>query len=386
MSTKNSKELQKMDAYNNLNNKFSIKSQGNDEIQNKEKINLENTDNINKEAFLQILENEKKSLEASRKIQNSKAQSEDLMKVQEFLPENIQPAFEEIKNKDFFEFTDENDKKYDFYKAKYLMRSKTMVKAFYWSMGIGLSMFCHRYYRKQNLKKSIYIGTATMGLSFILVWGNLELNPFMTSFYFSKYIENMARQDYEKMTFYNYIKFQSESLSSHNKINNKDFISYTISMDPCDEIAKYILEIDNQILKNLNSERRNKIDMILKEHKKQEDDEENQDEDESDFDKEIQKNNKRKGYEYDFSELEKNINEGKCKVDIHKFFETEENLCGGLSLIKTLIMLDNKIITDKKETIQLLKYHLNVSDNYLRGFYNDLDFDPDYKLIENIKV
>lgn len=310
--------------------------------------------------------------------------SDDITKVQEFILENIQPEFEEIKNKDFFEFTDENDKKYDFFKAKYLLRSKTMLKAFYWSIGIGFSMFCHRYYRKQNLKKSIYIGTATMGISFIVVWGNFELNPFMTSFYFSKYIESMARSDFQKSTFYNYIKFQTDNLKSINSQNktNSD-VNFTLSTEPCDEIAKYILELDNQILINLKSQNRNKLDSVLKkiEHKEDEEDE-NFDE------KDHFENNKgfvSKEYEYDFSEFNKNHIEGNCKIDIPKFFEHEESVTGGLSLVKALILLDNKIITDKLETLKMLKYQLDVTDNYLKGNLDSLEYDPDYKSNETIK-
>jgi len=316
-----------------------------------------------------------------------KPRVDDLMKSQEFLPENIQPEYEEIKNKDFFEFSDENDKKYDFFKAKYLLRSKTMLKAFYWSVGIGFSMFCHRYYRKQNLKKSIYIGTATMGISFIVVWGNFELNPFMTSFYFSKYIENMSRSDYEKSTYYNYIKYQSENLDliNNDKKNNFKGINFTLSIDPCDEIAKYFLELDNKILINLNSQYKNKIDSVIKkiEHNEEDDEDEEFDEKKNHFE-----NNKgfiKKDYEYDFSEYNKNSAEGVCKIDIPIFFEFEENSTGGLSLVKTSILNDNKIITNKQETLKMLKYQLGVTDYYLKGFYDNLELDPDYKANETIK-
>jgi len=344
------------------------------EMESEDKLSLKNIKNDNTIVF------------NFEKNQKYKPRTDDLMKVQEFLPENIQPEYEEIKNKDFFEFTDENDKKYDFFKAKYLLRSKTMLKAFYWSIGIGFSMFCHRYYRKQNLKKSIYIGTATMGVSFILVWGNLELNPFMTSFYFSKYIENMARTDYEKLTFYNYIKYQSEALNVFNHENNKNNaadINFTLSTDPCDEIAKYFLELDNQILINLNSENKNKLESVYKkvEHRDNEDDEEANEQKEQ-FEG---KNNIKKEYEYDFSEFNKNNIDGNCKVDIPKFFEQEENSTGGLSLVKALILMDNKIITNKEETLKMLKFQLDVTENYLRGNLDNLDYDPDYKSNEIAK-
>ena len=52
-----------------------------------------------------------------------------------------------------------------------------MVKAFYWWSCIGVFVFFHRYHRKQNLKRAIHIGTASMALRFILHWGNFEDDP-----------------------------------------------------------------------------------------------------------------------------------------------------------------------------------------------------------------
>ncbi len=208
----------------------------------------------------------------------------------------------------------------------------------------------------------------------------------MTSFYFSKYIENMARTDYEKLTFYNYIKYQSEALNVFNHENNKNNaadINFTLSTDPCDEIAKYFLELDNQILINLNSENKNKLESVYKkvEHRDNEDDEEANEQKEQ-FEG---KNNIKKEYEYDFSEFNKNNIDGNCKVDIPKFFEQEENSTGGLSLVKALILMDNKIITNKEETLKMLKFQLDVTENYLRGNLDNLDYDPDYKSNEIAK-
>ena len=45
-----------------------------------------------------------------------------------------------------------------------------------------------------------------------------------------------------------------------------------------------------------------------------------------------------------------------------KFFDNEENSTGGLSLVKTLILMDNKIITNKQETLKMLKYQLDVTE------------------------
>ena len=337
MSTSNEIQINLINHNNKLNeNKKEEKDTNNIKLSNK--LDISENEKIN------FLEN-KNEFETTNKINIEKLNknSKDLMKVQEFLPENIQPQFEGVKSKDFFAFTDENDKKYDFYKAKYLMRSKTMVKAFYWSTGIGVFVFFHRYHRKQNLKRSIYLGTASMALSFILLWGNFEINPFMTSFYFSKHIENMAKQDMHKSTYYNYLKYQSDNISEL----NKEGFKFTMSMDPCDEIAKYYLELENQILYNVNSNKFNDIDCIIKKIDEDEEDKENEESFSSGQD--IYK----KTHYYDYSEYNKESNND-CKIDIPKFFEIEEKN-GGLSLMKFSLLKDNKITTNKKETLEMLK-------------------------------
>lgn len=378
MSTSNHIEIENMN--NHLDNQ---KMEMVPNLQNIDTNNINKLENVDKSELVKNLKSDDKIFSNFQQQAKYRPKTDDITKVQEFIPENIQPSYDEIKNKDFFEFTDENDKKYDFYKPKYLFRSKTMLRAFYWSIGIGLSIFCHRYYRKQNLKKSIIIGTAAMGVSFILVWANFELNPFMTSFYFSKYIEGMARSDFQRLTYYNYIKYQSENLNLiNNEKKNNSGIVFTLSTDPCDEIAKYILVLDNQILMNLKSEKRNRLDSVLKKIEIKED------EDEENFDGKDHFDNNRgfvnKEYEYDFSEFNKNYNEADCKVDIPKFFEHEEINTGGISLVKALMMMDNKIITDKQETLKLLKYQLDVADSYLRGNLDCLDYDPDYKSNETV--
>jgi hypothetical protein len=366
----------KTNTYNNSN----IISQNSNENKKEDKINIDLNNIKISTKLADLTEDEKQNFLENKKILditnkknienlNKNSTGTDLMKVQEFLPENIQAQFEGVKSKDFFAFTDENDKKYDFYKAKYLMRSKTMVKAFYWSTGIGVFVFFHRYHRKQNLKRSIYIGTASMALSFILLWGNFEINPFMTSFYFSKHIENMAKQDLHKSTYYNYLKYQSDNIS---KLNKKGY-KFTISMEPCDEIAKYYLELDNQILLNMNSNKFIDIDSIIKKIENYNDeDEENENETGFSSGKDIYK----KTHYYDYNEFNKESNSD-CKIDIQKFFEIEEK-DGGPNLVKLNILKNDKISRDKKETLDLLRYHLKISDKYLRGEFKDLKNDPDY--------
>lgn len=358
---------------NNLNNQNLNDSNENSDYENNH-IKLSNKQNLSESEKKSFLQN-KNNFEATNKKNlqklNSNKTSTDLMKVQEFLPENIQPQFEGVESKDFFAFTDENDKKYDFYKAKYLMRSKTMVKAFYWSTGIGVFVFFHRYHRKQNLKRSIILGTASMALSFILLWGNFEINPFMTSFYFSKHIENMAKQDLHKSTYYNYLKYQSDNIEEL----NKEGFKFTMSMDPCDEIAKYHLELENEILYNLNSNKFNQIESVIK---KIEEDEDEEKKEENNFSSgaDIYK----RTHYYDYSEFKREYISD-CKIDIPKFFEIEEKK-GGVNLNKLRIlkeMKDSDFIKDKKETLEMMKIQLENSDKYLRGDYNDLGNDPDYK-------
>lgn len=80
-----------------------------------------------------------------------------------------------------------------------------MLKAFYWSLGIGTTFFLHRYYRKQIFWNSLRWGLFTMSTSFFFLWyllclirGNFELQPFVMSYYYSNYITELSVHDLSK--------------------------------------------------------------------------------------------------------------------------------------------------------------------------------------------
>lgn len=80
-----------------------------------------------------------------------------------------------------------------------------MLKAFYWSLGIGTTFFLHRYYRKQIFKNALRWGLLTMSASFFFLWyrnnlirGNFEMQPFVMSYYYSNYITELSVNDLSK--------------------------------------------------------------------------------------------------------------------------------------------------------------------------------------------
>ena len=98
LQLENSSNIQNQIIYpnfNNLLNKQILNDSTTKDLENEKNAEISNIIKINRTEKFYKTKNE-----------NNK-NSQDLMRVQEFLPENIKPAFEEIKNKDFFEFTDE---------------------------------------------------------------------------------------------------------------------------------------------------------------------------------------------------------------------------------------------------------------------------------------
>lgn len=326
-------------------------------------------DSINKNLEIQqnIAIDDKKSL--LRPITNNdKYKTEDLIKLHEFKRESIMEPFQNIENKDYFAFTSEDDPKYKFTDLKYMVRSKLMIKSIFWSFGIGSLFFLHRYYRKKRLIPALNWGFKMWSISFYLVWGSMELQPFVMSLYYSKFIENLSAKDIKKFSYYNYLK----GTNDYEKVLNTTYGIHTYNeYNQSSAFAKFAFEYDNNILKYFNYKPMI-LDKILI-HKEQDDLEEdfqNKDLFNKDFEANV---------DYDFSFHKENNLTDKCNVNLKQFFtyETENN-----KLTQEKInILKNDQLTDTNlfNTKEMLKQEIIICENYLNDNYKNIDNDPEYE-------
>jgi hypothetical protein len=337
------------------------------------KINEINTTNvINRQLpkdILKPVETHQRNLKS--KNANEPYKTEDLIKLHEFKRENIQEPFKDvIENKDFFAFTNENDEKYNFTQIKYMVRSKLMLKAMGWSFGVGTLFFMHRYYRKKQIKSALRWGFQMWGLSFYLIWGSFELQPFISSVYYSKFIENLSAKDHRKYSYINYEINQNE----YENFLNTNYGIVTLSLpNPSCAFSKFVFEYDNEILKRFNypamktekiiSKNDSNLEKIM----------------EDDFSENKIYDNEEDGEieEYNFS-FHKQINlEEDCIINSEHFLRLEgEKLDENKKNILKADVISNSNIFDTKE---VLKREIKICEDYLKGNFYDFENDPHYK-------
>jgi hypothetical protein len=296
---------------------------------------------------------------------------EDLIKIHEFKRENIILPFEEIGKKDFFAYTNDDDPKYDFMKVKNLIRSKLMIKALLWSMGIGSTFFLHRYYRKKQILPAIRLGFNMMVFSFFLLWGSFELQPHIMAWYYTKFMESMSANDLNKTVNNYYLESKQKEAEMLEQIYR---VKTNNEMNVSDGLVRVSLEYDNEILKRFKYNPM-KLDVIKKET--EEEDMYSDDFDENKIFNLNQEEDNRE--EYDFEKLKYIRYNIYCNVDIKKFISKENS---NLSKEKYNV-LKGDVLSNKNilQTDKYLKDEIINAEKYINGNYSYIDFsdDPDYK-------
>jgi len=123
-------------------------------------------------------------------------------------------------------------------------------------MGIGFGFFLHKYYRTQKFRKSMRLGCAMMSVSFIFIWGNLELQPFITSWFYSKFIEKLASQDLHSDIYYKYLEKESIGIDFTNSITG---LNTNANINGKFEVEKMIYNYENEVLSKLGFEKKNTV-------------------------------------------------------------------------------------------------------------------------------
>jgi hypothetical protein len=298
---------------------------------------------------------------------------EELVKLHEFTRENRLPPMKQTDPKEYFEFSSEDDPKYNFSNPKYYLNSKLMLKAILWSTAIGTCFFIHRYYRRQNLSNAIRWGVVTWGLSFWYVWGTKEAQPYVNSIYHAQMIQTLTKKEHLKTR--SLVELQSDI----NAFLGEDVENFSWTWN----FLKGHLLTENEVLRSLGYEemklnkisivgdKRNGVDIdgLIEEDFGNKDIYNNDENGDSDKDKQ---------YDYSVFHIPKknNIDE-KCFVDMDKYINYEMEKFGKISPIKKYIikqdLLSKPIFKEDKSNSssrQILGDILTDTDIYLNGKYN----------------
>lgn len=314
--------------------------------------------------------------------------SEDLIRLHEFRRENIREPYKEIENKNFFEFTSENDPKYKFLNVQYMLRSKLLIKSIIWSFGIGCAFFAHRYYRRQQFLNAMRWGCTTWTLSMFAIWGSLELQPHMMAIFHSQFIRDLSIRDQAKYKLIGNLK--TEELLNENYYKLYGIKVKSTSSSNC-EISKFAYDFDSHVLKSFDYSPL-ATDKIAKKKELSEENLYDEDFDEKEVLAQLKDDNE--VIEYDFS-FHKHMNSSeKCMADLSTFLTNEIkdkkkiNNAYQASDLSTLSeskfkVLKHDMLSDKSgytgNTHDLLREEVLSAENYLNGLYNDFHSDPDYK-------
>lgn len=300
---------------------------------------------------------------------------EDLIKIHEFKRENIIEPFKEVGEKDFFKFTSEDDPKYNFISIKYFVRSKLLIKAIYWSFGIGCAFFAHRYYRKQLFWPALRWGGMAWTLSMVGVWAGLEFSPHLMAIFHSQFIKDLSMKDQSK--------YKTIGNTQQEEMINKNYydqfgVKLKVTNNTNCEIAKLAYDYDSITLQNMRY-RPLRTDKIVVKREFTEDDLFSEDFEEKDLAKAM-KGQLESEFDYDFSFHNKQQLNENCIINTNKFFELEKK--GKRNNIRLKVLKENilsKPGTDVS-TYDLLKRELKNAEKYLNGEIKDFESDPDYKL------
>jgi len=300
----------------------------------------------------------------------SKYKKDDLIKIHEFRRENIIEPFKEIENKDFFQFTTEDDPKYKFLNVQYMLRSKLLIRSIIWSFGIGSLFFIHRYIRKQQFRNALRWGVGTWTFSMFFIWGTSEMQPHIVAIFHSQFIRDLSSRDH--------IKYKQIGNMNQEKMYMQQYYEdYGINVK-CDdvnielEIPKITLDYDNFTLKNFNYKPLS-TEKIIKERN----DTNNSGDEENMADSEIMRELQNKAQiEYDFSFHHKLIFGENCVINTKQFFSKEKSLAKDkLNVLKKDILSNKNIINVKK----LMQAELVIAERYIDGLYSEFVDDPDFK-------
>jgi hypothetical protein len=343
---------------------------------------IKNKDELKNYTLKQTSSEDKDLLRPLNKSSMDKYKKEDLIKIHEFRRENIRDSYQEIEGKDFFIFTSEDDPKYKFVNVEYMLRSKLLIKAIYWSFGIGCAFFAHRYYRKQMFWPALRWGGITWSLSMLGIWGSLEFSPHLMAIFHSQFIKDLSMKDQAKYKRIGNIK-QEEMLNKSYFDNYGVKLKYSQNTN-C-EIAKVAYDYDSLALQ-LNDYAPLKTQNIIKQRQISEEDLFSEDFDEKEIAKQLDTQDQ--DFDYDFSFHKETKYSELCSVKTDKFFELErkdkkKGVYTGhksrFSLLKNDVLSKTDVF--EVDTNELLKKELINAENFMNGEYDDLDKDPDYRYV-----
>lgn len=325
---------------------------------------------------------EKDLLRPLNKSNLDKYKKEDLIKIHEFRRENIRDSYQEIEGRDFFTFTTEDDPKYKFVNVEYMLRSKLLIKAIFWSFGIGCAFFAHRYYRKQMFWPALRWGGITWSISMIGIWGSLEFSPHLMAIFHSQFIKDLSMKDQAK-----YKKIGN--LKQEEELNNFYFDNYGVklkfSQNTNCEIAKVAYDYDSMVLQ-LNEYAPLKTQNIIKQREISEEELFSEDFDDKEIAKRLDTSDQE--FDYDFSFLKETKFSELCSVKTEKFFELERKdkkngvFTGNknkLNLLKNDVLSKTDVFVI--DTNELLKKELINAENFINGEYIYFDKDPDFRYV-----
>lgn len=311
---------------------------------------------------------------------DSEYKKDDLIKIHEFRRENIREPYKEIEGKNFFEFTNENDPKYKFINVQYQVRSNLLIKAIFWSFGIGCVFFAQRYFRTKNFINAIRWGGSTWSISMFAVWGSFELQPHLMGIFHSQYLRDLSTKDQAKYKSIGNLKQEEELRNFYYKLYG---VNIKLNNNSNCEISKFAYDYDSLILNTFDYNPM-LTQQITKSKKISDDDLFKEDFDENELTATANNliNDGETGeVEYDFSFHKLNVLGELCIIDSDKFLELETKNSiideNKLKLIK-LDVISNKNSLNR-DTVDILKEEIIISENYLNGFYNNLNKDPEYK-------
>lgn len=172
----------------------------------------------------------------------------DLTHQQDFIRSNIKHSIID-ESKDYFEFTNDEDEKYNFLNVKNFLFSKQMIKAFGWSFAIGSAFFLHRLNRTGDKWNALRWMTTSMFGSFGFVWGSFEFQPFMSAYIQSKQLEKRRIETMQRSNHEAYLKRLQQSMGKYNRTSNSGTSGKTqqVIMNS-DSYARHFLQSETNLL------------------------------------------------------------------------------------------------------------------------------------------
>jgi len=92
-----------------------------------------------------------------------------------------------------------------------------------------------------------------MSISYFFIWGNLEIQPFVTSLFYSKFIEKLSGQDMYSDVYYKYLESESSGI---------DFTNYSTGLNTKSDfnkkfqLEKSLYNYENEVLDKLGYEKK----------------------------------------------------------------------------------------------------------------------------------